>query len=131
MSPTPQESDAQWFDALIARDTVAVLPFMDDDFTLVVLFPTLARVTRPEWLAMLPAYVISAWVTKNSEWDVSDDLAIHTQLVDQTAIVMGADRSGPFTVTDVWRRSGGVWRVWRRVSTPLSSGEMPRIPSAS
>ena len=129
MSQTPQESDARWSEALIAQDTVAVQPFMDDDFTLVVLFPTFARVTRPEWLAMLPAYAISAWITKMSEWDVSDDLAIHTHLVDQTAIVMGVDRSGPFTLTDVWRRSGGVWRVWRRVSTPLGSGEMPRISS--
>jgi ketosteroid isomerase-like protein len=127
MSQTPQEADAQWSDALLARDTVAVQPFMDDDFTLVVLFPALARVTRAEWLATLPDYVISAWVTKTSEWDASDDLAIHTQLVDQTAIVLGADRSGPFTLTDVWRRSGGFWRIWRRVSTPLSSGEMPRM----
>jgi ketosteroid isomerase-like protein len=131
MSQTPQEVDAQWYDALMARDTAAVLPFMDDDFNLVVLFPTLARVTRPEWLATLPAYVISAWVTQLSEWDVSGDLAIHTHLVDQTAVVLGVDRSGPFTITDVWRRSGGVWRVWRRVSTPLSSGEIPRISSVS
>src|SRR3954453_14298237 len=129
MSHTPQDADAQWSEALSARDTVAVLPFMDDDFTLVVLFPTLARVTRPEWLATLPDYVISEWVTKISQWDASDPLAIHTHLVDQTAIVLGVDRSGPFTLTDVWRRSGGVWRIWRRVSTPLSSGEIPRISS--
>lgn len=129
MSETPQESDGRWSDALLARDTVAVLPFMDDDFNLVVLFPTLARITRPEWLARLPDYVISAWVTKVSEWDVNDDLAIHEHLVDQTAIVLGVDRSGPFAITDVWRRSGGSWRVWRRVSTPLSSGEIPRISS--
>jgi len=127
MSNTPQEADAHWSDALLARDTIAVLPFMDDDFTLIVLFPALARVTRPEWLATLPGYVISSWVTKISEWDVLDDLAIHTHLVDQTAIVLGVERSGPFTITDVWRRSGGSWKVWRRVSTPLSSGEIPRI----
>lgn len=102
---------------------------MDDDFTLVVLYPTLARVARREWLAMLPDYVISGWVTKSSEWDVSDSLAIHTHLVEQTAIVMGADRSGPFTMTDVWRPSGGSWRVWRRVSTPLGSGDIPRMSS--
>jgi len=127
MSQTPQEADAQWSDALLARDTVAVLPFMDDDFTLVVLFPALARVTRREWLATLPDYRISAWVTKISEWDTTGDLAVHTQLVDQTAIVLGVERSGPFTITDVWRRADGSWKIWRRVSTPLSSGTMPRI----
>ena len=129
MSETPQELDARWSDALLARDTVAVQPFMDVDFNLVVLFPTLARVTRAEWLATLPDYVISGWVTKISEWDVSDDLAVHTHVVDQTAIVLGVDRSGPFTITDVWKRSDGAWKVWRRVSTPLSSGEIPRISS--
>ncbi len=128
MSQMPQEVDAQWFAAVMARDTVAVLPFMDDDFHLVVLFPAFARVGRAEWLATLPDYVVSSWVTKISEWDVSGDLAIHTHLEDQTAVVLGLDRSGPFTITDVWRRSNGAWKVWRRVSTPLTSGEVPRIP---
>src|SRR3954463_1793226 len=129
MSQTPQEADAQWSEAVLARDALAVLPFMDDDFNLVVLFPVLARVTRHEWLATLPSYVISGWVTKFSGWDVADSLAIHTHLVDQTAIVLGIDRSGPFTITDIWRQSEGFWRIWRRVSTPLSSGEIPRISS--
>ena len=127
MSQNPPDLDAQWYAALIARDVVAVLPFMDDDFNLVVLFPTYARITRAEWLATLPDYVVSAWDTKISVWDISEDLAIHTHLEDQTAIVLGVDRSGPFTITDVWRRSQGVWKVWRRVSTPLASGEIPRI----
>lgn len=126
MARTPQEADAEWSAALIARDTEGVLPYMDDDYTLVVLSPALARVTRPEWLAMLPQYVISEWITEFSEWDVADDLAVHAHLVHQTAVVMGGDRSGPFTITDVWRRSDGRWKVWRRVSTPLASGEMPR-----
>lgn len=127
MSHTPQETDAQWHEKLMARDNVAVLPFMDDDYTLVVLSPALARVTRSEWLAMLPDYVISSWVTKISEWDMSGDLAIHTHLVDQAAVVLGGDRSGLFTITDVWRRFDGAWKVWRRVSTPLNSGDMPRL----
>ena len=127
MVQTPQVADAEWSVALIARDTEGVLPYMDDDYTLVVLSPALARVTRPEWLAMLPHYVISEWVTEFSEWDVAGDLAIHTQLVHQTALVMGGDRSGPVTITDVWRRSDGQWKVWRRVSTPLAAGYMPRM----
>ena len=127
MAQTPQEADAEWSAALIARDTEGVLPYMDDDYTLVVLTPALARVARPEWLALLPQYVISGWITEFSEWDVAGDLAIHTQLVHQTALVMGGDRSGPVTITDVWRRSAGQWKVWRRVSTPLAFGDMPRM----
>lgn len=129
MSRMPQDVDAQWYAALMARDVAAVLPLMDDDFNLVVLFPAFARVNRDEWLATLPDYLVSSWVTKISEWDIREDLAIHTHLEDQTATVLGVDRSGPFTMTDVWRRSEGAWKVWRRVSTPLTSGEMPRIAS--
>lgn len=128
MAQTPQEADAEWSVALIARDTEAVLPYLDDDYTLVVLYPVLARTARSEWLAMLPYYLISEWITEFSEWDVADDLAVHTHLVHQTAVVMGGDRSGPFTITDVWRRSDSRWKVWRRVSTPLTSGDMPRMP---
>jgi ketosteroid isomerase-like protein len=43
----------------------------------------------------------------------------------QEAIVNGADRSGLFVLTDIWRRIDGTWRVWRRHSTPLTAGTMP------
>jgi hypothetical protein len=76
---------------------------------------------------MLPDYIVNGWDTISSEWDVQGDLAVHTHLVDMQAVVMGADRSGPFTMTDIWRKAGGTWRVWRRVSTPLRSAEMPRL----
>ena len=124
---TPQEADADWWDVLMRRDQSRVLDYLDDDYNLVVLTPTFNRVTRPEWLAMLPDYVISVWDIVSSEWDVQGDLAVHTHHINMVAVVMGGDRSGPVTMTDVWRRIDGRWRVWRRVSTPLTAGAMPRL----
>src|SRR5258705_8797670 len=109
------------------RDQTRVLEYLDDDYTLLVLTPTFNRVRRPEWLAMLPDYVISVWDVVSSEWDVQGDLAVHTHHINMVAVVMGGDRSGPVTMTDVWRRVDGRWRVWRRVSTPLTAGAMPRL----
>jgi ketosteroid isomerase-like protein len=124
---TPQEADAEWYRAVIARDQDLAIDYIDDDYNLVVLYPTFARVTRTEWLAMLPDYVVSGWDVVSSDWDVQGDLAVHTHHINMEAIVMGGDRSGPFTITDVWRRIDGRWRVWRRVSTPLQSADMPRL----
>lgn len=75
---------------------------------------------------MLPEYVISQWNVQKSVWDVQGDSAAHLQLVDQRALVLGKPRDGLFAVTDVWLRFETSWRVWRRHSTPLTAGEMPR-----
>ncbi|HEX7834262.1 MAG TPA: nuclear transport factor 2 family protein [Pseudolysinimonas sp.] len=123
---TPQDAYAGWHDALMRRDQSGVLEYLDDDYNLIVLTPTFNRVTKAEWLATLPDYVISVWDVVSSEWDVLGDLAVHTHHINMEAVVMGGDRSGPVTMTDVWRRIDGRWRVWRRVSSPLAAGPMPR-----
>lgn len=128
---TPQHADTEWYGAVMARDQDRAIEHLDDDFNLVVLYPTFARVARAEWLATLPDYVVSAWQTVASEWDVQGDFAVHTHLINMEAVVMGRDRSGPFTMTDVWRRVDGRWRVWRRVSTPLNPQELPRLDSTA
>ena len=123
----PQGADSAWTTALLARDVNDADRVLHDDYALVLVHPAPARVGREEWLRMLPEYVISDWTVRQSTWDVRADLATHHQLVDQTAIVMGSDRSGPFALTDTWLRDpDGVWRVWRRHSTPLRAGAMPR-----
>jgi SnoaL-like domain len=56
---------------------------------------------------------------------VAGDIGLVLHRGRQEAIVRGADRSGSFVLTDIWRRTDGVWRVWRRHSTPLVAGVMP------
>ena len=124
---TPQDTYTEWHATVMARQPDHAIEYLDEDFNLVVLYPGFARVTRAEWLAMLPDYVVSTWDVVSSAWDVQGDLAVHTHHINMDALVMGGDRSGPFTMTDIWRKADGRWRIWRRVSTPLHSAEMPRL----
>jgi ketosteroid isomerase-like protein len=125
--PDLQQADAAWVAALRARDADAARNVLHPEYALVLVHPQPARVEREEWLRTLADYVITEWTVRGSAWDAYGDMATHLQLVDQTAVVLGADRSGPFALTDIWLRGAdGVWRVWRRHSTPLRAGAMPR-----
>lgn len=130
MAMTPQDADAAWHAAWSARDQELAAELLHPDYALVLVHPAPARVARDEWLATLPVYVVTGWATLESAWDVDGDVAVHLQKVDMAASVAGVDRSGIFILSDTWRRTPDGWRVWRRHSTPLRAGEMPR-PEAS
>jgi ketosteroid isomerase-like protein len=124
---TPQEANDGWLAALKARDVANIVDFLHDDYALVLVYPSPLKFDRTEWLRTLPSYVVSKFEVRTSFWDRQVDFATHLQLVDMQADVFGADRSGLFVITDSWLRSSdGAWRVWRRHSTPLSGGEMPK-----
>lgn len=114
-----------WQRAIEARDVTAAGDFLAEDYALVIVQPTPAIVPRAQWLALLPDYVVSGYTILERIVDVAGDLASVLQRVHQDALVLGADRSGIFVLSDTWRRTDGVWRVWRRHSTPLAAGPMP------
>ncbi len=116
-----------WQRAIEARDPVAAAEFLADDYALVVLQPQPAVVTRDEWLRMLPDYDVRGYTVEERIIETSPELATMFQRADQTAVVKGVERSGIFIIVDVWVREAGAWRVWRRHSTPLSAGPMPRV----
>jgi ketosteroid isomerase-like protein len=121
----------QWQAALEARDVEGVADYLDDDYALQLVHPTRAVVPRSEWLRMLPDYVVHSWDVEERIVDVRGDTALVLQRGVQAATVQGADRSGSFVISDSWRRGpDGVWRVWRRHSTPLAAGVMPRAADA-
>jgi ketosteroid isomerase-like protein len=115
-----------WQRAIEARDVAAAGDHLADDYALVIVQPTRTVVLRAPWLALLPDYIVSGYEVRERIVDVDGDLAVVLARVWQDAIVRGADRSGEFILSDVWRRRDGAWRVWRRHSTPLSAGSMPR-----
>ena len=122
-----RDADAAWLEALLARDEAAAATILHDEYALVLVHPQPARVERDEWLRTLAGYVITSWSVRGSAWDVRPDLAVHLQLVEMQATVFDADRSGLFAMSDTWLRGGdGTWRVWRRHSTPMSAGAVPR-----
>lgn len=123
--------NARWNDALLSRSTREADALMHPRFALVVHHPAPARVGKDEWLRLLEVYVISRSSPLASEWDILGDIAVHSQLVEQSAIVDGVDRSGRFALSDTWIRSDtGEWLIRLRYSTPLDAGIMPRMPNA-
>ncbi|MET0788322.1 MAG: nuclear transport factor 2 family protein [Cellulomonas sp.] len=126
MAMTPQQADAAWHAAWSVRDTEGAATFLHPEYALVLVHPAPARVARAEWLATLPAYVVTGWHTIESAWDVQDGVAVHLQKIYMAATVDGTDRSGIFILTDTWLSTPDGWQVWRRHSTPLHAGEIPR-----
>ena len=117
---------AGWQRAIEARDVAGVGAFLAEDYALVLVQPSRAVVARAQWLALLPDYVVSAYEIEADVIDIDGDLAVVLHRAHMEATVLGADRSGTFVVSDVWRRDHGVWTVWRRHSTPLAAGPMPQ-----
>ena len=119
---------AQWQDLLQARDVEGVGEFMHEDYALVLVDPSEVEVPLDEWLQMLPDYVQHSYEIHHQVARVAGDTAAVMTLATQHATVEGGDRSGRFTVTDVWLRDpAGQWRVWRRHSSPpATAGAMPR-----
>ncbi len=120
-----ERADA-WQRALEARDPEAAAEYLADDYALVVTNPEPAVATRAEWLRLLPNYDIRAYEIQHREVSIRDGVGVVVQRVTMTAVVAGADRSGTFVLVDLWSEDDGVWRVWRRHSTPLTAGSMPR-----
>jgi hypothetical protein len=108
-----------------ARDVDAAQDVLDQHYALVLVQPVPLFVTRAAWLAALPGYVVHEWTVQEHVVDVDGDCAAVLQRGFQRAVVQGHSRDGLFIISDIWRRRDGVWRIWRRHSSPLSAGEMP------
>ena len=115
-----------WQRAIEARDRDAAADILAHDYALVVTHPEPVVMPRAEWLRLLPDYHVSAFEVEHRSVEIRDDVAVVTQRVNMTAVVAGADRSGLFVLVDIWVYDAGTWRVWRRSSTPLSAGALPR-----
>ncbi|MBW3556552.1 MAG: nuclear transport factor 2 family protein [Actinobacteria bacterium] len=109
------------------RDLSAAERVLDDDYALVLVAPARAVMPRHRWLEVLEDYVIHEYVVEEQVVDQDGDGAAVAHRVRMKATVLGVDRSGIFVISDVWRRSPGGWRIWRRHSTPLSAGTLPGV----
>ena len=119
---------AGWQHAIEARGAETVIDFLHDDYALVLVVPAAVTVTREEWLRVLADYVVHEYVVHEQMVDVVGDTAVILTSATQRATVLGEDRSGRFILSDTWLRddAAGAWQVWRRHSTPISAGQMPR-----
>ena len=108
-----------------SRDRTLAETVLDPDFALVLVHPAAAAMPRERWLEVLPDYVVHEYEVQERSVDIDGDTAAVLQRVRMQATVLGEDRSGPFVISDVWRKRDGTWKVWRRHSTPLEAGRMP------
>jgi ketosteroid isomerase-like protein len=107
------------------RDVPGAEAVLDPDFALVLVQPATATMPRQRWLEVLPDYVVHDYEVEELVVDRHGDWAVALHRDRMRATVLGADRSGVFVISDVWRRGDGEWRLWRRHSTPVSAGELP------
>jgi hypothetical protein len=108
-----------------SRDRTLADTVLDQDYALVLVHPAAAVMPRERWLEVLPDYVVHEYEVQERIVDVDGDTAAVLQRVRMQATVLGEDRSGLFVISDTWRKRDGVWKVWRRHSTPLEAGRMP------
>ena len=118
-----------WTRAIERRDEDAAADHLDDDYALVLVQPSVSTIGRERWLDTLAEYHVHEWVVEERTVDIDGDLGVMLQRVRMRATVSGSDRSGIFVLTDIWRRRGDSWLVWRRHSTPLSAGSFPALVS--
>lgn len=120
-----ERADA-WQRAIESRDAEAAASALADDYALVVTHPDVVVMPREEWLRLLPDYDVRGYEIHHRSVEVRGQVASVVQRVEMSAVVAGADRSGVFVLVDLWTRDRGGWLVWRRHSTPLSAGTIPR-----
>ena len=110
---------------VLERDQQLAETVLDEGYALVIVQPAPAAMPRAGWLQTLPDYIVHFWEVQEQTVEIDGDTAAVFQRLDMRATVQGADRSGLFITTDVWRLRDDGWRVWRRYSTPLSAASLP------
>ena len=115
-----------WQRTIEAGNPEAAAEFLADDYALVVTHPEAVVMQREDWLGLLPDYDVRAYAIQHRSVETRGGIAVVVQRVEMIAAVSGADRSGVFVLVDLWIDDAAMWRVWRRHSTPLTAGPMPR-----
>jgi len=124
MSADLGESLIEFQRCIAERDVPAADRILDAEYALMLVLPVAAVVPKERWLATLPEYVVHSYDVQEQLIDIDGDTAAVLHRADMHATVSGADRSGIFIVSDIWRLRDGQWRIWKRHSTPLSAGKL-------
>lgn len=124
MSADLEEAMTEFQRCIAERDVPAADLVLDPGYALVLVQPVPTVVPKERWLATLPDYVVHSYDVQERLIDIDGDTAAVLHRAEMNATVSGADRSGVFIVSDIWRLRDGHWRVWKRHSTPLSAGRL-------
>ena len=116
----------EWTQAIVENDMDRLERIVGQEYTLAANnFPGgRTRLSREEWMTTVPAYEVHSYEFADIAVHDYEDAAVVLADLRLRATVRGEDRSGGFTVTDVWVRRDGRWRVVARSSIfiPQASG---------
>ncbi len=107
------------------RDRGTAEEILDDDYALVLVYPSRAVMPRDRWLEVLRDYIVHSYEVEAQITDLDGDCGTVLHRARMSATLQGQDRSGVFIISDVWRLREGSWRLWPRHSTPVSAGKLP------
>jgi ketosteroid isomerase-like protein len=109
----------RWMEAWVAQDRAALEDSLAPDFALIVSATPERQFDRARWLATCDQYICTRFAYREVQVrQLAPGLAVMSAVADQDAILGGADRSGSFFLTDVWRlEPDGHWRVCARYSS--------------
>jgi ketosteroid isomerase-like protein len=120
----------QWMRAWIEQDRATLEKLLAPDYALVIATAPDHRFDRAAWLELaVGAYVCTRFQYEHVQLRrIVDGVIVMSAIADFDATMDGADRSGRFFVTDVWRRANGGWQVCARYSSPPSETD-PTVAS--
>ena len=115
----------RWMQAWQDQDRNMLERLLAPDFALVVSTAPHYHFSRQDWIDLATgSYVCTRLAYEHVQFHrISSDIVVMSAIADQEAALGSEDRSGRFFVTDIWRRSGHVWKVCARYSAPPSEVE--------
>jgi ketosteroid isomerase-like protein len=115
---TIEDLSRQWMQAWMDQDQAALERLLAPDYNLIVSSLPDQPFDREAWLkTALGPYRCTKFDYRNVQVRDLGSVAAFSAIADQEAQLEGADRSGSFWVTDIWRQSEDGWRVCARYSS--------------
>jgi hypothetical protein len=122
-----RDLEAEWRDALIAKDESTLRRLIHPQFKLVGIRSTgSVAVNLEQWLEALKRMDIASLEVRVTECVALDNVIVATVDAQWQVRYMGQVIDERVLLTDVWVAEGGSWQVVRRHSSPVPSGcKMP------
>ena len=115
--------EAEWRDALLAKDEAALRRLIHPQYKLVGIRSTgSVAVDLEQWIAALRRMDIAALEVRVTDCVALDNVIVATVDAQWKVRYMGQPIDERVLLTDVWVREDGSWRVLRRHSSPVPAG---------
>lgn len=115
--------EAEWRDALLSKDEVALRRLIHPQYKLVGIRSTgSVAVDLEQWIAALRRMDIAALEVRVTDCVALDNVIVATVDAQWKVRYLGQPIDERVLLTDVWVREDGRWRVVRRHSSPVPSG---------